>query len=621
MWLSKRLFLLLFISELLNVRTADARWASKDDLGSMVTKYYQTYKIKKDGTYSRIAEEEVEILREDARMSEGLVRIKYKPDSETFKILEAYTKNGDKKEKVESDSIEDKPLASDGEGFDQTNQITIVFPDVRLGSKIYYKILREYKTVQIPGFFSEYFFLGGDYLKDVRVQIDSELPLFLEINDPTNALRFRKSRNVLFIRNKKPIHRQVIDENDFVLNPETHHWFLVSTSDSWNAFAKPIIEDYEKILSEPLPHVFDHIVLKALKLKTVEAKMNYVTSELANHLRYHGDWRSVRGRNIPRSLKLVASSRFGDCKDFAALTTVILRKLGLDASMAWVNRSLEPDFTPEKLPHTLFNHAILRVEHNKKIYWVDPTNTASFAQGIFEDIIDRPAFILSKNKPGLEKIPAASPLKSSIEEYQEISFGQSPKVNGKIKFTGREASLQAGLAREASNESLRHHFIDIISRDTPVGQWQIENLDLQDRIAKDFELSFEFFPKQSMLTTTAGTGFRIPTPRRIGGIFDLHSDRISEYFVNQPLTILSDIQLKNISMIGHNTLDCSLKSSWLSASRSVRKAGKDIHIQDKVLIVKPLISPREIATPEFADFQEKLIECFKSNILVFNLLK
>jgi hypothetical protein len=595
-----------------------ARWANKDDEAAFVAKYHVAYKIRNDGTYTKRVDQAVEIVREDARMTEGLVRFKYKPDSETLRILEAYTQNGDKREAVPTESIEDKPLASNGEGFDQTNQTTLVFPDVKVGSVLHYVFEREYKIVQIPDFFSEYLFFGGDYFKDIEVRIDSDLPLFADLNDPTKLLKLKLSKHSLTLKSRGPLHRRVIDETDTIFNPSSHPWLFVSTANHWREFAATIIDEYEKILTEPIPKVFTHIIRQAQKEKDPEVQMNIVTSEIANHLRYHGDWRSVRGRNIPRPLSLVAKTRFGDCKDFAAITTALLRAIGIRADMAWVTRSVEPDFTPKKFPHTLFNHAICRAEVKGKVYWLDATNTASFAQGIFEDIIDRPAFVLDKGAARLEEIPPGTPANSAIEEFQDISFGNRPHVSGKIRFSGREASSEAGLARESSPESLRHHLIDFISRDVPIGNWLLSSLDLSDRVTKDFEVAFEFSPKLSAITTSAGSGFKVPTPRRIGGLFEVRTDRVSDYFIAQPVTLISEIHLSNVKIVGSEDLSCKIESPWVSAIRTFAKTSNGATILDRILVQRATLSPKEIESREFVEFQQRLIACFRSNILIFN---
>jgi transglutaminase-like putative cysteine protease len=594
------------------------RWAKKDDEASSINKAYYFYKIRADGTYTVRIEQQVEVLRDDARASEGLVRLRYKPDSESFRLVEAYTLNEKKREDVPRDTVEDKPLATDGEGFDQTNQMTVVFPDVKVGSKLCLTIEREYKAVQIPNFFSEYLFFGGALYKDIQVQIESELPLYAEVSDPTKSLKLKVSKKHLSLRSREPIHRRVIDEVEFVLNPSTHHWLLVSTQDQWQDFAEPIISEYEQVLAAPVPKAFEHILKLARKMTSIEDRINSVTSQLATHLRYHGDWRSVRGRNIPRPLAQIARTRFGDCKDFSAVTTSLLRRLGISANLAWVNRSFEPDFTPRKLPHSLFNHAIVRAEAEGKIFWIDPTNSASFAQGVFEDIIDRPALVLRAPHSSLEVIPPGIPSSSSIEEFQEVFFGNRPKVRGKIHFSGREASNESGLTKESSPESLRHHFIDLISRDVPISYWQLSSLELNSRITKDFDIPFEYSPKLSNIATSAGHGYRLPTPRRISGIFDLRSDRVSDYFIAQPMTLTSEIHLKNIKTVGSEDLGCKVESPWISAIRSFSKTSTEAKILDRVLILKSMISPKEIASSEFVEFQAKLIACFRSNILIFN---
>src|SRR5581483_6589222 len=103
------------------------------------------------------------------------------------------------------------------------------------------------------------------------------------------------------------------------------------------------------------------------------------------------DWKTVDGQYVPHDLSHIAELKLGDCKDFSAATAAILKKLGLDAHIALTNRGVYYDGKADELPtESSFNHAIVYVKADERVYWIDPTNTASFAGGMFSDIADRP---------------------------------------------------------------------------------------------------------------------------------------------------------------------------------------------------------------------------------------
>jgi hypothetical protein len=79
------------------------------------------------------------------------------------------------------------------------------------------------------------------------------------------------------------------------------------------------------------------------------------------------------GGYTPRSLGDVCETRYGDCKDKSKLYVQMARRLGVDACPALVN-TRDGYALDEWLPSgQLFDHCIVRVAVDGKLYWLDPT--------------------------------------------------------------------------------------------------------------------------------------------------------------------------------------------------------------------------------------------------------
>ncbi len=79
------------------------------------------------------------------------------------------------------------------------------------------------------------------------------------------------------------------------------------------------------------------------------------------------------GGYTPRSLAAVCETRYGDCKDKSKLYVQMARRLGVDACPALVN-TRDGYALNDWLPSgQLFDHCIVRVEIDGKVYWLDPT--------------------------------------------------------------------------------------------------------------------------------------------------------------------------------------------------------------------------------------------------------
>jgi tetratricopeptide (TPR) repeat protein len=79
------------------------------------------------------------------------------------------------------------------------------------------------------------------------------------------------------------------------------------------------------------------------------------------------------GGYTPTSADTTWSRRFGDCKGKSVLLAALLRELGIDAEVVFVSTVIG-DGMNQQLPLVeAFNHAIVRVRIDGKIYWLDGT--------------------------------------------------------------------------------------------------------------------------------------------------------------------------------------------------------------------------------------------------------
>lgn len=75
----------------------------------------------------------------------------------------------------------------------------------------------------------------------------------------------------------------------------------------------------------------------------------------------------------PNEPRTIFKRRFGDCKDKAQLLSFLLKKLGIESFPCLVNTEYGEKL-PERLPcFDNFNHVVLQINVNDKIYWIDPT--------------------------------------------------------------------------------------------------------------------------------------------------------------------------------------------------------------------------------------------------------
>jgi hypothetical protein len=579
--------------------------------------------VFEDGTSEEIVEQDIKVLNEAGREGYGTQYIIYNGDTEKVEILEAKTILNGKEFKVEKEALEVKPLASAIQGFDQKYQILVAYPQVIVGSRLYLKYKKTTTEVAFPKYFSTKGYYGGGVCeKDSKVIITSKLPLHLQVNDPHQSLLVKEDKMVapysLTITMKKPVYTSLKNENG-VLEEKYQTWFKVSTVESFNDIAKAMAPAYEKVVNQPLPAEFEAIRKKAQKAKDEISKINVVTSHLANTIRYMGDWRSIKGKYFPRDLKKIVSSGVADCKDYATSTAAILRKLGfqVNVSTVWRGGVYLPSENP--LPSIeLFNHAIIKVvTKGGKVLWVDPTNFASMAQGVFFDIADRPALVLNSQKPSYEDIPNtdyhhAKVLVDSIDNIKEMAISSK----GKIVLSGEQALGLTGRALSSSQQAIEEDIIYLLSGELTPLRREVKLPNLSSRIVRDLEIEFSYTTDKELLVTNNGLGVPL-TSGWASAFLDIADDQKGALLLSSPYTVENKTILKNVDAYNLDQLNFKVQNRWINAERTCRKVGKDIEILSRVERLQSYILAEELNSPEYINFKKELVKrCGKAALIL-----
>jgi len=625
MHFSKWFFLLLLIGN-----QSQARFATDKDLSYVIEFEHLEIHIDKDGFSKMVSEVQLKILNDQGRNQVGISRLNYDSNSTELRLLEAKTINDDKETKVSSSQIQLQDVPGSPVGFDQMKEMVIVFPQVQVGSRIYYKL--EEKTQEIAE--EKLWSIMGEYhnraIDNFKADITSELPLFAKVNDPDHKFSYsttsKDGKFFMHLELLKPVRSVIQDEHLSFTDPNrTLHW-LVSTREHWSNLAPNRIADIGKLIQEPLPKAFAEIKDKAAKVSDHVEQLNLLTSLLADRLRYFGDWRQRRGGYLPRSLKEIADTGYGDCKDFALVLTAMSRALGFDANMAWIRRNIHPGMDPAEYPASLqiFNHAVARVQDGNRVYWLDGTNPTSRAQGIPFDIADRNAFVLKAPDGFLDRTPARLPVDRQMTydlTYQihwQKNQPEETNVEGHIQLQNEAANdYFAGLylRPQASQD---YNWILFLAGSSKILDWSTTSNDLRQRIpAADFSVPFKFKLDNVLSRTSAGEGFDLPYTEDIFQLSVLNvRDRAGDVFLGAPYLAERKALIKDVKVTGEQSLNCEIQSPWLDISRKVRKSKEGVEVVDRVQskVVKILLN--ELVTPTYEHFQRQIGNCFRNATLV-----
>lgn len=597
-----------------------SRWAETKDAPYAINFEKIRIKIKKDGTYIVQTEKQMEILKESARINNGLTRLTYNENANQFKILEARTINPEKTIPVPKKDIETKPLASSGPGFDTTTQVTVAFQDVNVGSKLYLKYEKIITKPQIPGLFNYLSIVGmSEYVQDFEFSATSEIPFYYEINDPEKSFEIVTGHNSFRAKLKKPGYRAVLEEDYALLVNSSVIWIGVTTLKSWREFPRKTMLKYEETMNSPLPEKLEKI-LKTAQEKTTEIdQMNAVTSSLADAVRYVGDWRAVNGAYHPRSLSAIAKSSYGDCKDFTVSTGAILKKLGFEVHAAWIARGKDMILSPLKLPVLDVNHAILYAKKNEREYWIDATNPTSFAQGSYEDISGRPAIVLFPDGAKQLQVPKMQASDGSIDVKIDLDFSNDEVIAGQGEFSllGNMAESTTGYELSTDKQSIDYALVTWATNRKNLISWDFANYNLKSRIVKDFKTSFKFKEPWFPLVTSAGPGYSIPPMIYVDYFQGRNQQRVAAINLPTLSQIHQQYHIKGRTVQLPKELECKGSSEWADFSRRFSKVKDGLILTDDFKMKAKTISPVAVNSAEFSAFKIKLVSCMQNAVIVF----
>lgn len=242
----------------------------------------------------------------------------------------------------------------------------------------------------------------------------------------------------------------------------------VSEAQSWQEVARWAMRLYPKVrLSPELQSLVAQFqadgatkqeqIIKALRF--VQDDVRYTGIEI-------GD-----GGYQPQPPDVVLKRRFGDCKEKSYLLVTFLQALGVDARPALVN-TYRKRITPTLLPSAAaFNHMIVRVQHEGKVYWLDSTRTLQ-GGGLYN--IQQAHFgaaLVVDDNGKFETIPEPTlrAPEQIIEERFDLKAGVFAKGQMKVESTylGAQADRMRRYLADTSKDEVTRHYLNFYKDEHP----------------------------------------------------------------------------------------------------------------------------------------------------------
>ena len=277
-------------------------------------------------------------------------------------VVDAYTIKPDgEKVAVSPDRIKVRNEASDELSPYFSDQMTtvIIFPQVEVGSKLYYKIVTQQEEPTIKGNYSVGYYFSPHYrYEGTRIWLTHppELQVYTDsrnvVGETTTLPDGRIRHEYKFTQDKAhPPEPNRVELSDFAPGVQ------FSTYPSYAAFASTF-----QNLMQPKTRVTPQVQALADKLTTGSTTPKEKAQKLYNwvsaNIRYVGIDVGASGFE-PHSADEILANQYGDCKDHTVILESLLLAAGIPSTPALIN--LSDTYELPKLAGTNFDHVITYV--------------------------------------------------------------------------------------------------------------------------------------------------------------------------------------------------------------------------------------------------------------------
>ncbi|MBS9349561.1 transglutaminase family protein [Listeria welshimeri] len=252
-----------------------------------------------------------------------------------------------------------------------------------------------------------------------------------------------------------------------------------ATEQTYPEITKTISNLYQKFYQVNLTDFAADLVAELDALPSLDHKIKHAIDFVQKEVYYLYNEAEMDGHE-PQAAEVTYKTKQGDCKAKTVLLKVILADLGVDSEIILVNYGSDiflPVYTPSPFN---FNHAILKITHNNKVYFIDAT--MSNDQGFLANRQKNSFMYYLEVKAGSE-LQKQEPFQDEIPAIEEKFYCD---VKGNVAEVIFDRTLRGRIANQVREMIKNDSIKDIIYRynftiysnmalDTKYGENEINN--------------------------------------------------------------------------------------------------------------------------------------------------
>ena len=574
--MNKLIILLILLSIYSSSVLADYKPSVSDE------KTIETITVKPNGSNVTEYENITLIETEKGVDSDSQQDIEYNSKTESVQVLEAYTLQADgEKIKVPKDGIRttDDPISNGAPMFSETKHKVVIFPDVKVGSRLYIRYRNIEHTPQFKGhFFMAHFFSPHFIYRNFEINliVSNKIPVQVDskglLGSFVKELNGQKFYHYAFKQEVAlPPEPGQIDIEDYA------PYFTASSfkdqADIGTAYQKGV--NASTIVTPDIQALANEVTKGMTDQKSqVDAMYRWVSKNIRYVAVYLGT-----GGVVPHAAQTILNNRYGDCKDHAVILETLLKAKGIESSQALIN--LGEAYTLPKLAVMAPQNHVINYIPSLDIYLDATAQFAPYGSLPMGDM-DKPVILTALGRIG--HTPLMKAKENLIATKVDITIANDGSMTGtshsrmtgavEINYRGLE-SAEAGV----EDEELARHRLG------PVGETGLGKITASDpfNLAKPFEESTSFTLDPNSNFPGPGA-MKVPVGITEGAIARLGRNKPRDT-INFPTACFSNTMEESYSVtfppnthITHIPSDVSFQNASISYKASYRLNGQKVDI-------------------------------------------
>ena len=584
----------------------------KDNLGTTTVK--MSYRILKDGNLSNFATFPVSF-------NGNIQQLRYLKASVTDTVGKTIV--------VPDDRIEVKPVGAEGIVIAPIFLAKAYLPTLSKGSLVNIEFSIQSVALTVPGIMTAMNSLFDyDLVKKIKITYSSPNEIIYDLIDDgknfavKSGFQSAKKQFFLEVQNTRPLMNGFQDEDNAAPALPSRR-LVVSNLKKWEEARRLMTVEYEKTIQEKLPETFKDLVNAAKKIKDTKQQIKFLIAELGEKIYYVQSYTEAKSSHIARSLADIASTKYGDCKDYSVALVAMLRSLGIESNVGIIEASQRAVNPIAKIPSLdLFNHAIVYAKVKDEILWLDPTQKFGYVEDTPSFLANRDVMVLSQKTPVFIKTPDFNPQKHRWESRALLNQnGEHIETDLAVKLTGHFALKWTSAEKHFSRQSLEHALSNYLGLPSKRLSAVYQPYELKSRIYEDLKFEVRYLNVPDFLKTSMGIAI-LWEESSIGKIVaNNFTDRVSDLDLGLDPSKRSFNTIVNKSELVGTPKECEVSSPWYDFKKTYLQIGNQFVITEEDTVKKRYILNAELKAKNFLNLKNQIDDCGAKEALLFKWKK